>query len=138
MNFTTIGSIFDEAENEFEPQEMKEPVEFIGNFAHSKSRKCENLITEAATILEEYGWRNEFAMYYHKDKTQVRLYLRMDYVASCYLDGTWDNIKERIPYIIPLLLATIELRQEKNLGVIWIDRQVTKLDWSKPEGSMNV
>lgn len=22
--------------NEFEPQEMKEPVEFIGNFAHSK------------------------------------------------------------------------------------------------------
>lgn len=45
MNFTTIGSIFDEAENEFEPQEMKEPVEFIGNFAHSKSRKCENLIT---------------------------------------------------------------------------------------------
>ena len=70
MNFTTIGSFFDEAENEFEPQEMKEPVEFIGNFAHSKSRKCENLITEAATILEEYGWRNEFAMYYHKDKTQ--------------------------------------------------------------------
>lgn len=119
MNFTTIGSIFDEAENEFEPQEMKEPVEFIGN-------------------LEEYGWRNEFAMYYHKDKTQVRLYLRMDYVASCYLDGTWENIKERIPYIIPLLLATIELRQEKNLGVIWIDRQVIKLDWSKPEGSMNV
>lgn len=55
MNFTTIGSIFDEAENEFEPQEMKEPVEFISNFAHSKSRKCENLITEAATILEEYG-----------------------------------------------------------------------------------
>lgn len=138
MNFTTIGSIFDEAENEFEPQKMKEPVEFIGNFAHSKSRKCENLITEAATILEEYGWRNEFAMYYHKDKTQVRLYLRMDYVASCYLDGTWENIKERIPYIIPLLLATIELRQEKNLGVIWFDRQVTKLDWSKPEGSMNV
>ena len=104
MNFTTIGSIFDEAENEFEPQEMKEPVEFIGNFAHSKSHKCENLITEAATILEEYGWRNEFAMYYHKDKTQVRLYLRMAYV---YLDGTWENIKERIPYIIPLILATI-------------------------------
>lgn len=110
----------------------------IDVFYHTKSRKCENLITEAATILEEYGWRNEIAMYYHKDKTQVRLYLRMDYVASCYLDGTWENIKERIPYIIPLLLATIELRQEKNLGVIWIDRQVTKLDWSKPEGSMNV
>ena len=86
---------------------MKEPVEFIGNFAHSKSRKCENLITEAATILEEYGWRNEFAMYYHKDKTQVRLYLRIAYVASCYLDGTWENIKERIPYIIPLLLTRV-------------------------------
>lgn len=138
MNFTTIGSIFDEADNEFEPQEMKEQIEFIGNFAHSKSRKCEDLIAEAATILGEYGWRNEFAMYYHKDRKQVRLYLRMAYVASCYLDGTWENIKERIPYILPLLLATTELRKEKSLGMIWIDRTVTKLEWLNPESSMNV
>lgn len=138
MNFTTIGSIFDEAENEFEPQEMKEPVEFVGNFAHSKSRKCDDLMAEAANILEEYGWQNDFALYYHEDRIQVRLYLRMAYVASCYLDGAWSEIKERIPYIIPLLLAATELRKEKNLGMIWIDRQVIKLDWSKPEGSMNV
>ena len=138
MNFTTIGSLFDEVDSELGSQEIKEPVEFIGNFAHSKSCKCEDLIAEAATILEEYGWKNEFALYYHKDRKQVRLYLRMAYVASCYLDGTWENIKERIPYIIPLLLAATELRNEKNLGMIWIDRQVTKLEWSKPESSMNV
>ena len=93
---------------------------------------------EAANILEEYGWQNDFALYYHEDRIQVRLYLRMAYVASCYLDGTWENIKERIPYIIPLLLAATELRNEKNLGMIWIDRQVTKLEWSKPKSSMNV
>lgn len=138
MNFTTIGSIFDEAYNEFEPQEKIEQVEYIGNFAHSESRKCDDLMAEAATILEEYGWQNDFALYYHEDRIQVRLYLRMAYVASCYLDGTWSEIKERIPYIIPLLLAATELRKEKNLGMIWIDRQVTKLDWSKPENPMNV
>lgn len=62
----------------------------------------------------------------------------MAYVASCYLDGTWNDIKERIPYIIPLLLAATELRKENNLGIIWIDRQLTKLEWSKPETPMNV
>ena len=92
---------------------------------------------EAAAILEEYGWQNDFALYFHEDRIQVRLYLRMAYVASCYLDGTWSDIKERIPYIIPLLLAATELRKEKNLGMLWIDRQVTKLDWSKTESSMN-
>lgn len=116
---------------------MKEPVVFIGNFAHSKSRKCDDLMAEAATILEEYGWRKEFALYYHKDRKQVWLYLRMAYVASCYLDGTLGSIKERIPYIIPLLLATIGLRQEKSLGMIWIDRTVTKLDWPKPKSPIN-
>lgn len=138
MNFTTIGSVFDEEDSEFESLEMKESVEFIGNFAHSKSRKCDGLMAEAANILEEYGWQNDFALYYHKDRKQVRLYLRMAYVASCYIDGTWESIKERIPYIIPLVLATIELRQEKNLGMIWIDRTIIKLDWSNPESSMNV
>lgn len=132
MNFTTIGSIFDEAYNEFVPQEKIEQVEYIGNFAHSGSRKCIDLMAEAATILEEYGWQGDFALYYHEDRIQVRLYLRMAYVASCYLDGTWSEIKERISYIIPLLLAATELRKKKNLGIIWIDRQVIKLDWPKP------
>lgn len=45
MNFTTIGRIFDEASDEFDRQKGKEPVEFIGNFPHSKSRKCSDLIS---------------------------------------------------------------------------------------------
>ena len=138
MSIKSIANIINDTLNEYESPEDVDEIFCIGNFAHSKSRKCDDLMAEAATILEEYGWQNDFALYYHEDRIQVRLYLRMAYVASCYLDGTWSEIKERIPYIIPLLLAATELRKEKNLGMIWIDRQVTKLDWSKPEGSMNV
>lgn len=138
MSIKSIADIINDNLNEFESPEDVEDLFYIGNFAHSESRKCDGLMDEAANILEEYGWQNDFALYYHEDRIQVRLYLRMAYVASCYLDGTWENIKERIPYIIPLLLAATELRKEKNLGMIWIDRQVTKLEWSKPESSMNV
>lgn len=138
MSIKSIADIINDNLNECESPEEVEDSFCIGNFVHSKSRKCDSLMDEAANILEEYGWQNDFALYYHEDRIQVRLYLRMAYVASCYLDGTWDNIKERIPYIIPLLLAATELRNEKNLGMIWIDRQVTKLEWSKPESSMNV
>lgn len=138
MSIKSIADIINDNLNEFESPEDVEDLFYIGNFVHSESRKCDGLMDEAANILEEYGWQNDFALYYHEDRIQVRLYLRMAYVASCYLDGTWENIKERIPYIIPLLLAATELCNEKNLGMIWIDRQVTKLEWSKPKSSMNV
>ena len=138
MSIKSIADIINDNLNEFESPEDMEDLFCIGNFVHSNSRKCSDLMSEAATILEEYGWQNDFTLYYHKDKVQVRLYLSMAYVASCYLDGTWDDIKARIPYIIPLLLAATELRKEKNLGMIWIDRTVTKLDWSKPKSAINI
>ena len=137
MSIKSIANIINNTLNEYESPEEVDEIFCIGNFAHSESHKCDDLMAEAATILEEYGCQNDFALYYHEDRIQVRLYLRMAYVASCYLDGTWSEIKERIPYIIPLLLAATELRKEKNLGMIWIDRQVTKLDWSKPESSIS-
>lgn len=156
MSIKSIANIINDTLNEYESPEEVGEIFCIGNFVHSESRKCDGLMADAAAILEEYGWQgdfalyyhedrileeygwqNDFALYFHEDRIQVRLYLRMAYVASCYLDGTWSEIKERIPYIIPLLLAATELRKEKNLGMIWIDRQVTKLDWSKPESSMS-
>ena len=137
MSIKSIANIINDTLNEYESPEEAGEIFCIGNFVHSESRKCDELKAQAAAILEEYGWQNDFALYFHEDRIQVRLYLRMAYVASCYLDGTWSEIKERIPYIIPLLLAATELRKEKNLGMIWIDRQVTKLDWSKPESSMS-
>ena len=136
MNIPSIANIINDTLNEYELPEEVDEIFYIGNFVHSENRKCDDLMAEAATILEEYGWQNDFALYYHEERIQVRLYLRMAYVASCYLDGTWSEIKARIPYIIPLLLAATELRKEKNLGMIWVDRQVTKLEWSKPESSM--
>ena len=137
MSIKSIANIINDTLNEYESPEEVEEIFCIGNLVHSESRKCDELMAEDAAILEEYGWQNDFALYFHEDRIQVRLYLRMAYVASCYLDGTWSEIKERIPYIIPLLLAATELRKEKNIGMIWIDRQVTKLGWSKPEGSMS-
>ena len=137
MSIKSIANIINDTLNEYESPEEVEGIFCIGNFIHSESRKCDELMAEAAAILEEYGWQNDFALYFHEDRMQVRLYLRMAYVASCYLDGTWSEIKKRIPYVIPLLLAATELRKEKNLGMIWIDRQVTKLGWSKPGSSMS-
>ena len=137
MSIKSIANIINDTLNEYESPEEVEEIFCIGNLVHSESRKCDELMAEDAAILEEYGWQNDFALYFHEDRIQVRLYLRMAYVASCYLDGTWIEITGRIPYIIPLLLAATELRKEKNLGMIWIDRQVTKLDWSKPESSMS-
>lgn len=52
MNFTTIGSIFDEAENEFEPQEMKEPVEFIGNLPIQKVANAKTLLLKQQLFLK--------------------------------------------------------------------------------------
>lgn len=138
MSIKYIADIINDTLKECESPKEVGDLLCIGNFVHSESRKCDGLMAEAANILEEYGWQNDFALYYHEDRIQVRLYLRMAYVACCYLDGTWGSIKDRIPYIIPLLLATIELRQEKNLGMIWIDRTITKLEWSKPKSSINV
>ncbi|MBD5209273.1 MAG: hypothetical protein HDS80_04910 [Bacteroidales bacterium] len=137
MSIKSIANIINDTLNEYESPEEVEEIFCIGNLVHSESRKCDELMAEDAAILEEYGWQNDFALYFHEDRIQVRVYLRMAYVASCYLDGTWSEIKDRIPYIIPLLLAATELRKEKNIGMIWIDRQVTKLDWSKPESSMS-
>ena len=137
MNIKSIANIINDTLNEYESPEEVEEIFCIGNLVHSESRKCDELMAEDAAILEEYGWQNDFALYFHEDRIQVRVYLRMAYVASCYLDGTWSEIKDRIPYIIPLLLAATELRKEKNIGMIWIDRQVTKLDWSKTESSMS-
>lgn len=124
-------SIIDDIINEDGINDIKEQVEFMGNFTHSDRHVCHDLISEASYILKEYGWENDFALYYHQDGFKIRLYLRMAYVASCFLDGTWEDIKERIPYIISLLRPTIELRKERNLGMLWIERQVTKLDWIK-------
>lgn len=112
MSIKSIADIINDNLNECESPEEVEDSFCIGNFVNSESRKCDSLMDEAANILEEYIWQNDFALYYHEDRIQVRLYLRMAYVASCYLDGTWENIKERIPYIIPLLLAATELRNE--------------------------
>ena len=137
MSIQSIVNIINDTLNEYESPEEVDEIFCIGNFIHAEGRKCDELMAEAAAILEEYGWQNDFALYFHEDRIQVRLYLRMAYVASCYLDGTWIEITGRIPYIIPLLLAATELRKEKNLGMIWMDRQVTTLDWSRPESSIS-
>lgn len=65
------------------------------------------------------------------DKQFVRLYLRVAYVSTYFLDGTWEEIKTRLPKIIPLLKPVVELRKEKNGELLWIKKNVKDLHWVK-------
>ena len=119
----------DEIIEEYELDNPHEPIVYIGNFINSKSNVCNRLHPLAAALLSEYGWENDFALYYHPDGIRIRLYLRIAYVAVCYLDGIWEEIAEQIPFVVPLLKATIELRKIKNLGMLWIECNCKDLEW---------
>ncbi len=106
-----------------------QPV-FIDNFCNCRSALAKELMAEAAVELKRLDWQNEFVIYYYGDKQYVRLYLRMAYVAAFHIDGKWDEIKARLPKIIPLLLATVELRKEKNIGLFWIEKDLKDLQWA--------
>ena len=84
---------------------------------------------EAAEYLKENCWEYDFAMYYHDTKEKIRLYLRLAYVGSVFLDGTWDEIKRQIPSLIPHVKALIELRKYKNVGLKWIHPNLKLLEW---------
>ena len=120
-------------ENEFTKKvnllvDIIEPV-WIDNFLNIRSAVCKELLREAAEYLKENGWENDFAMYYHDTKEKVRLYLRIAYVGSVFIDGTWDEIKLQIPSLIPLVKALIELRKYNNLGLKWIHPNLKLLEW---------
>lgn len=110
-----------------------EQMVFIGNFKHTDRLICNDIKSEIAAVLDDYGWQNEFAIYYHEYDPEIRLYLRMAYMGGFYLDGSWEEIKSRLPYIIPLLLAATELRREKGAIVMWTERNLKDLHWFKPE-----
>lgn len=109
-----------------------EPV-WIDNFLNIRSAVCKELLGEAAVYLKENGWEYDFALYYHDTKEMVRLYLRLAYVGSVFLDGTWDDIKRQIPSLIPLVKAVIELRKYKNLDLKWIHPNLKLLEWTNVE-----
>lgn len=106
-----------------------EPV-WIDNFLNIRSAVCKELLREAAECLKENGWEHDFAMYYHDTKEKVRLYLRIAYVGSAFLDGTWDEIKRQIPALIPHVEALMELRKYKNVGLKWIHPNLKLLEWA--------
>ena len=106
-----------------------EPI-YIGNFCNNLSSIAKVLMADAAIILKDLGWENEFIIYYYSDKQYVRLYLRVAYVSAFHIDGKWEDIKARLPRIIPLLKATVELRKEKDVNLLWIERNVKDLQWA--------
>ncbi|WP_278745618.1 hypothetical protein [Muribaculum intestinale] len=103
---------------------------YIGNFLHTLSSKAEELMADAAIILKDLGWENEFIIYHYEDRQYVRLYLRVAYVSAFHIDGKWDEIRTRLPKIITLLKATVELRKENNIELLWIEKEVKKLQWT--------
>lgn len=109
-----------------------EPV-WIDNFLNIRSAVCKDILGEAAVCMKENGWTYEFAMYYHDTKEKVRLYLRIAYVGSVFLDGTWGEIKRQIPSLIPLVKSLMELRKYKNLDLKWINSNLKFLEWANVE-----
>lgn len=94
---------------------------------------AEELMAEAAVALKELEWENGFVVCHDKDKQNVRLYLRIAYVAAFHIDGRWEEIKSRLPKIIPLLKATVELRKEKSIDLLWVEKDVKDLPWKKTD-----
>lgn len=105
-----------------------QPV-YLDNFCHNHTALCKDLMGEVGDILNECGWEHEFTIYYYGDFKHIRLYLRLAYVAACHLDGLWEDIKIRLHDIIPLVKSAIELRNEKNLTMLWTERQIAELEW---------
>lgn len=104
---------------------------YIGNFHNCISSIAKELMPDVSSTLKELGWDKEFIIYYFSDKQFVRLYLRVAYVSTYFLDGTWEEIKARLPKIIPLLKPVVELRKEKNGELLWIKKNVKDLHWVK-------
>lgn len=111
-----------------------EPV-YFGNFCNCISSIAKELMPDISSTLKELGWDNEYIVYYYSDKQYVRLYLRVAYVSSYFLDGTWEEIKARLPKIIPLLKSVVELRKEKSGELLWIEKNVKDLQWVKLDAS---
>ena len=110
-------------------KDILQPI-YKGNFLNSLSSVAKVLMADAAIILKDLGWENEFIIYYYSDKQYVRLYLRVAYVSAFHIDGKWEDIKARLTRIIPLLKATVELRKEKDIELLWIEKDVKKLQWA--------
>lgn len=104
---------------------------YIGNFHNCISSIAKELMPDVSSTLKELGWDKEFIIYYFSDKQFVRLYLRVAYVSTYFLYGTWEEIKTRLPKIIPLLKPVVELRKEKNGELLWIKKNVKDLHWVK-------
>lgn len=104
---------------------------YIGNFHNCISSIAKELMPDVSSTLKELGWDKEFIIYYFSDKQFVRLYLWVAYVSTYFLDGTWEEIKTRLPKIIPLFKPVVELRKEKNGELLWIKKNVKDLHWVK-------
>ena len=104
---------------------------YIGKFHNCISSIAKELMPDVSSTLKELGWDKEFIIYYFSDKQFVRLYLRVAYVSTYFFDGTWEEIKTRLPKIIPLLKPVVELRKEKNGELLWIKKNVKDLHWVK-------
>lgn len=129
--------MIDKCENKLDAQiDYVKPVS-IKNLCNNHNALCKALMSEAATILHECGWEHEFTIYYYGDWKHVRLYLRLAYVAACHLDGLWEDIKVRLPYIVPLIKSAVELRKEKDFMMLWIERNIVGLEWKTTTDPFN-
>lgn len=104
---------------------------YIGNFFHKRSLLCNSLLHEAKEILSHLGWEDNFSMYHHiGDTNNVRIYFRIAYISIVYIDGSWDDIKTRLPALVPLIKSYKELRQHADIvSAKWVEPNAKNIDW---------
>lgn len=124
-----ISAMIDNIKNKIDARLDYTQPTTIDNFCNNHTALSKDLMGEAGDILHACGWEHEFTIYYYGDFKHIRLYLRLAYVAACYLDGLWEDIKIRLPDIIPLVKSAMELRKEKDFMMLWIERQIVGLEW---------
>lgn len=103
----------------------------IGNFYHRRSFLCQSLAGEARELFSRLGWDGLFSIYRHSDDpSKVRVYFRIAYVSTIFLDGTWEDIKRRMPELIPLIKSYRDLRQHADIATAsWIEPNARNIDW---------
>lgn len=73
-------------------KDIIQPI-YIGNFLNNLSSIAKMLMADAAIILKDLVWENEFIIYYYSDKQYVRLYLRVVMCQLFILMGNGKTLK---------------------------------------------
>lgn len=87
-----------------------------------------HLIPIISILLMDCGWEDDFHIMMDMNG-KIILYLRIAYVAACSTEGTWEQIKAKIPELVEYAMIAKELRNNKDISLYWIDKSLKEVNW---------